>query len=48
MVTIGEEDMLFRKSFLLRASQAVKAESEDIGQDLTDYAKKIGLKTEYA
>jgi hypothetical protein len=48
MVIIGEKDMLFRKSFLMRASQAVKPDSEDIGQDLMDYAKKIGLKTEYA
>lgn len=46
MIVIGEEDMLFRRSFLVDAADDTDPQSEDVGQDLADFATKQGLKTE--
>ncbi|MDZ7842642.1 MAG: hypothetical protein U5R46_17725 [Gammaproteobacteria bacterium] len=46
MIVIGEEDMLFRRSFLVEAAGGTDPQSEDVGQDLADFATKRGLKTE--
>lgn len=43
MVVIGNETMLFRKSFILTAGQSLDLQSEEIGQDLWDLATKQGL-----
>ncbi len=45
MVIIKEEDMMFRKSFLLEAAEALDPTLEEIGQDLADYARQTGRKT---
>lgn len=42
MATIGEEDMMFRRSFLLEASQALDPDAEELGQEFLDYAETIG------
>lgn len=38
MVVIGEEDMMFRREFLHEAGQRISPDTEDIGQDLADFA----------
>ena len=44
MAIIGEEDMMFRKSFLVEGSQGLDPYSEELGQDFLDYAERIGKK----
>jgi len=44
MVTVGAEGMFLRCSFVLGAREHVKADSEDIGQDMIDLAKAQDLK----
>ena len=44
MVTVGAEGMFLRCSFVLGAREHVKADSEEIGQDMVDLAKAQGLK----
>lgn len=43
MVVIGDETMLFRKSFILTAGQSLDPHSEEIGQDLWDLATTQGF-----
>jgi len=45
MVTVGEEGMFFRRSFIVEAGKVLSIESEEIGQDMLDQAKALGLKT---
>ncbi len=47
MVILGEENMMFRRSFLLAASENVPPEAEELGQDLLDYARRAGLESEF-
>jgi len=47
MVVIGEEDILFRRSFILRAGPLLPPDSEEIGQDMSDQATALGLKVYY-
>ena len=44
MVVIGEEAMMFRRPFLLEAGRRLPPETEEIGQDLMDFAEERGLK----
>ena len=44
MVTVGEEGMFFRRSFILEAGKRLPSDSEDIGQDMMDQAVALGLK----
>ena len=43
MVTVGEEGMFFRRSLILEAGKCLP-DSEEIGQDMMDQAKALGLK----
>jgi hypothetical protein len=45
MITLGEMDMMFRKIFILAASEGLPPEAEELGQDLEDFAKSRGLKS---
>ncbi len=45
MVTVYEENMLFRKSFILEAAEALDPDLEEIGQGFADFARKVGRKT---
>ena len=45
MATIYEEDMLFRKSFVLEAAEVLDPNLEEIGQGFIDYARQTGKKT---
>jgi hypothetical protein len=45
LVTVGEDDLLARRSFLLEACAGLAPESEDIGQDFFDFAREHGWKT---
>jgi hypothetical protein len=47
MIVIGDENMMFRRGFLIDALQGTDRESEDIGQDLLDHAGRIGKKAEF-
>lgn len=44
MTVTNEENMLFRKSFILKAAEALNPHIEEIGQELNDYAADIGAK----
>ncbi|MEW6668447.1 MAG: hypothetical protein AB1512_24810 [Thermodesulfobacteriota bacterium] len=44
MAVIGEEDMMFRRSFLVEASQQLDPDSEELGQDFMDHARRTGKK----
>ena len=44
MVIIQEENMMFRKSFLLEAAETLDPALEEIGQELADYARQTGRK----
>ncbi len=45
MAIIYEEDMLFRKSFVLEAAKVLDPGLEEIGQGFIDYARQTGRKT---
>ncbi|TVQ37210.1 MAG: hypothetical protein EA370_07105 [Wenzhouxiangella sp.] len=47
MIVIGDEDMLFRRTFLVDAARGTDLQSEDVGQDLADYATRQGLSAEF-
>ena len=45
MVIIYEEDMLFRKSFILEAAEVLDPNLEEIGQEFIDYTEQTDRKT---
>jgi len=45
MAIIYEEDMLFRKSFVMEAAEVLDPNLEEIGQGFIDYARQTGKKT---
>ena len=47
MIVVGDENMMFRRDFLLTTDQGVDLQSEDVGQDLADHAAALGKKAEF-
>ena len=47
MVVINEENMLFRKSFILEAGAALDPTLEEMGPELADYAASTGKKVRF-
>ena len=45
LVTVGEEDLIARRSFLLEACSSINPDYEEIIQDLLDFARDHGWKT---
>lgn len=47
MIVIGDEHMMFRRSFLTDVARDADPNSEDVGQDLADQAEHSGLQVHF-